>query len=158
MKNRKGYTWVQTLAIVLVLVFLLIMLNPIKKAIERVGMKQKGFVMYKGRFVVRVTGDPGCQLHLTIEDPNSEISQGRMVFISACSFQNNPDPNDIKFKVIDIRNVPEGNLLLELATFKGVKEAYQYLRTEQASREKEKADSTKATRTPGQLPKNLVVP
>lgn len=136
---------------------LLILLSPIKKAIERVSIRQKDSVIYKG-FLVRITACSNCRLHLNIEDPNSETPLGRMVFISTCGFQNKPNPNDVKFQVIDIRNVPEGNLLLELATFKGVEEAYQHFRIEQARREKEKADSTKATRTPGQLPKNLTIP
>ena len=160
MKNRKGFTTPTKIFVILVLAFLFIMLYPIKKAVERVGMKQKSFVMYKG-FEVRVNNGniDYCQKHLIILEPiDTETRKANPSFISACSFQNNPDPNDIKFKVINIRNVPDEGPLLELATFEEIEKAYQYFMEEQTRRKKEKANSTEATRTPGQLPKNLVVP
>lgn len=156
MNTRKGFTTPTKIFVILVLVLLLILLSPIKKAIERARIKQTSFVIYKG-FVVRVldgTLCPNrCQKHLIMETNNTETSRPRAL-ISACSFQNHPDPNDIQFKVIDIRNVPEEHPkhpLLELATFKEIEKAYRYFRTEQARREKEKADSTKATIDPRKL-------
>jgi len=148
MKTKKGLTLIEILIIVVILGILVAI---VPRLIQEKNTKPEPPITYKG-FVIRVPDDSTlCQRHLIIEDRNTKPSQGLMVFIFACDFRRNTDPNDIYFQIINTRNVPKGHPLLKLATLEEIEKIYRHFRAEQAQRKKEKANPANPTTDPRKL-------
>ena len=96
--------------------------------------KKEDQIFYNG-YEVRVTKgckeEPSCKIHLTIYEPNNAG------YISFCDVTKNPDPNNIRFEIVNTNHLSEGSPIEHLQDSPHDINAYLHWKAETERREKE---------------------